>query len=182
MIFRNAIKFLVFISLICLTACGGGGDGGGLGTEGTGFRVLIKGRVVDENQVAVQNADLTTDDAAATTGVDGTFSFETNLAPGESLEIAVAAGTTSGTVALNPVTPTGDEQIEVTIRADNNTGTVTLQSQELVRPALEAEEIDQKADSTIAQVENTIDSIADNSDFSSVGEESRFDPDLVDFY
>jgi hypothetical protein len=176
---RSLQAFLfVLLALFGLCGCmGGGGADGGRGIEGTGVRTLVTGVVRDAQGQPLEGASVSTDDAAAETSSQGTFSLETEVETNESVEMHIATGTVEGTISLEPVVPEPSQAVQIEVKVDGSTGAVSLEKQELVARESLNEEIDDTVDDVLEEIDDI------NDDLNNDDEEiiDPFNPDLVGF-
>lgn len=175
---RSALKLLLvlFIVLNCI-ACGGGGGGsdGGRGIEGTGFKTLVRGAVLDQKGAPVPGADITTDDAATQTDTKGSFSLETQIDRNERVKVDIETSDTSGSVTMEPIEPNPENAVEITVKADSDNGTITLEDQKTVPRIPTSTEIEESDNDLSDELDNINDDFEEEDD----NPINPFDPDLV---
>jgi hypothetical protein len=174
---RVALQFLcLIVCLLCCTGCGGGGGSdGGRGIEGTGFKTLVRGSVLDQKGAAVSGADITTDDAATRTDTKGSFSLETKIDLNEQVRIDVETNGTSGSIIMAPIEPNPENAVEITVKADSDNGTITLEDQKTVPKIPTSTELEESDNELIDELDNIDDEFEEEDD----NPINPFNPDLV---
>ena len=178
---QHALRLLVVLSVLAVFGCaGGGGSGGGegLGIEGTGFKVLIKGVLLDEKGEPVAAANIVTDDASAASDAQGKFTFETTVLEEERKPIDVSAGEVSGTVELEPITNTEDIAVAVVIEVDRTERQVNLQSQTVEQKSPADEQFEEDVDDVVDEIDEELG--GDDEPPVDTGGGGSVDPELVD--